>query len=728
MQPHKLTIHDVFERERRYDVPLYQRAYVWDEEEQWTPLWDDIRKQAERNLAEPEPKSTHFLGAVVWRNNPILGRSIAKADVIDGQQRLTTLQLFIVALRDIAQSIDPKLAAQAARWTKNPDLDGSDEEFKVWPTNADRQVFARVMRAGSAEAVRQLFRPNENGREVVALPRMAEAYLFFADAIADFVSEASTGDEKINRIHSIVQAMRTSLQFVVIELESDDDPQIIFETLNARGQPLLPSDLVRNYVFLNAARQNGQSSDTLYETYWRTFDNKRTAEPNKDGEDRFWHVQERQGRLTRPRIDLFLFHYLTLVTEQDLNIGELFKEFKKWHSTRNEPIERFLSELETFSKRFSNLIAPTGTDRLSVLARRLKALDTSTVYPLLLFLGSLPREKVSRDEIDAALVDLESFLVRRFVCNLTTKNYNRFFLGLLTKVKRAADAGTSVANTVREELLRSVENSAIWPTDTEFRRAWLSKPIYVRSRIDRAAMVLRALEEGLRTQRNEAVSLPADLTVEHLLPQKYSLSNYPYAKDMPRQQEESDEGCRKRMLDTIGNLTLLTRSLNASISNGPFPAKRLQISEDSDLRLNATFRNDERISWSETDVIARAEKLFDIASSIWPRPAVESKMVESESATRTFVEKIAAMIDAGIIADKAPLTLRHRGKSFDGILTRAGIKIEEGTFSPSIAATRCYARAGNDRQTENGWRAWRSDTGATLKELLASINDDAIEE
>src|SRR6185312_4863515 len=158
MKPDKCTIHDVFEKERRYDIPLYQRAYVWNEEDQWAPLWEDIRKQAERCLAATtERPSTHFLGAAVWSNNPIIGRDIAKADVIDGQQRLTTLQLCIAALRDCAVGIDDKVAAQARRWTTNPDREGTDEELKVWPTNADREVFRTVMRAGSPAAVKASF-------------------------------------------------------------------------------------------------------------------------------------------------------------------------------------------------------------------------------------------------------------------------------------------------------------------------------------------------------------------------------------------------------------------------------------------------------------------------------------------------------------------------------------------------------------------------------------------
>jgi len=104
MRPDKLTLHEVFEKERRYVIPLYQRSYVCNQEEQLEPLWDDMRQQAQRHY-DPQSGGTHFLGAVVWSNRPIVGRPVAKADVIDGQQRLTTIQICLAALRDCAGEI-----------------------------------------------------------------------------------------------------------------------------------------------------------------------------------------------------------------------------------------------------------------------------------------------------------------------------------------------------------------------------------------------------------------------------------------------------------------------------------------------------------------------------------------------------------------------------------------------------------------------------------------------
>jgi hypothetical protein len=243
-------------------------------------------------------------------------------------------------------------------------------------------------------------------------------------------------------LFGLLQALRIALQVVVIELEDGDDPQIIFETLNARGQPLLPSDLIRNYLFLQVANDPSSNADDLYNRYWPSFDETR-VETAISGEDRFWHIEERQGRLTRPRIDLFLFHYLVMQTEHDLNIGQLFREFRDWRSNHPGPIEKLLDDLERFSAIFAQLVHPDGDDRAAVIARRLKALDNSTVYPLLLYVLLLPSHRLSLASRDQILSDLEGWLVRRFICQLTNKNYNRFFVSLLAKVKAHRPTRTS---------------------------------------------------------------------------------------------------------------------------------------------------------------------------------------------------------------------------------------------------------------------------------------------
>lgn len=628
MKPDTLSVHDLFQRERRYIVPLYQRAYVWSRDEQWEPLWEDIERQANACLATESlvSKRSHFLGAIVLNVSKIVGSGVARSEIIDGQQRLTTLQIFIAAIRDYAESVTSKHSGRLLRLTINEDEKrGSDESFKVWPTNADRSVFRSVQSAGSPIALLKSLGITSVGDA----PRIAAAYVFFYERIAAFANaDESNSDARDHRILGLVQALRTSLQLVVIELEESDDPQVIFETLNARGQPLLPSDLIRNYIFLQAANDSGAVADDLYDQYWRPFDSER-LQISVNGETRFWHVAERQGRLTRPRIDLFLFHYLVMQTERDVSVGQLFREFRDWHDTHPISMDALLSDVQAHAAVFQRLVSPQGNDRVATFARRLKALDNSTVYPVLLYLLSLPSDRLATAARDEIIADLESWLVRRFICQMTSKNYNNFFVSLITRLKKAP-AEANLVDVVRATLTRSDDPTTVWPSDEAFLASWLSKPLYAKSRPDRSAMVLRAIEMQARTSKNEAVGLPEVLSVEHLLPQRGTLADYPFPDNMPLEMGETLERCRERIINTIGNLTLLTAELNAAASNGPFPNKVVKIVEDSDLRLNAWLRSAAPQSWSESSILKRGEELFRHAVRVWPRGDAEPENVDDD--------------------------------------------------------------------------------------------------
>lgn len=630
VKPEKLTVQELFSRERRFLIPLFQRSYVWNQEEQWEPLWEDILKRTlahlERigNSVEGKTRS-HFLGAIVLNVASVQGRGISRSDVIDGQQRLTTLQLFLAALRDASEELSaaPEDIKRFRRLTRNPDCEPESEEIhKVWPTNSDRQMFTHVMSAGSPATLQAHYSNHEGG-----LPRMAQAYLYFSAAIREYIASSEFLHSVQDRFFALVQALTESLQLIVIELEEGDDPQVIFETLNARGQPLLPSDLIRNFVFMRISDSEGER---LYRTYWEHFDTEAVEVANAEGETRFWHIEERQGRLIRPRIDLFIFHYLTMHTENDIRIGHLFKEFRDWRETSDASNEDFLKQLKVASGHFARLIAPEGKSRLEVFAGRLRALDTSTVHPLLLFLASVEGAGINKTEMDQIVTDLESYMVRRFICWLTPKNYNRFFLSLLSKAKQAYNdrqdataeelaALPTVGQVIRDELSRSQEASAVWPSDEKFRQGWMENPLYVASRSDRSAMVLRALGEVMTTSRNEQLDLAGPVTVEHLLPQKGRIEDYPYP-EIAIPDGHDAAGFRKVLVNTIGNLTLLTGANNTAASNNAFPIKREKIVKDSDLRLNAWLRTDTRDTWIEHDIVQRSAELFELGLKIWPKP------------------------------------------------------------------------------------------------------------
>lgn len=616
MKPTTLTIFELFEKERRYTVPLFQRPYVW--ERQWAHLWQDVITRADAILNRGDDTYAlrrHFLGAVVLNQLKTFGRQVPGVEVIDGQQRLTTLQILLIALRDFLRARgDESYDRTLIRLTENTcRMETPVERFKVWPTNADRQVFEAVVTAGSIDGVDHLFplRRRKYTRKYEPRPRLVEAYLYFYREIASYVDAKQ--DEEIsnpeartsrNRIDALVEALSHHLELVMIELEERDDPQAIFESLNGLGEPLLPSDLIRNFIFQQAVMAR-LSADDLYDEHWKHFD---SAD--------FWQVEERQGRLKRRRFDLFIFHYLVKETERDLNIGQLYQDFKDWWYSSARDVTLELMALERQSEIYRTFLEPERSDSAQLFLERLKVIDTSTIYPVLLYLLDNQRA-VPVHEVRRTLTIVESYLVRRMVCGLTQKNYNRVFLLLLKLVKRQPDLNSEI---VRDYLLSLEGDSVRWPDDAEFRQAWLSMPLYTTLGPAKMQMVLKALNRSLHSRFQEDVSVGGWLSVEHIMPQQADETNWPLPEHDPTDYARRGELLRLRgsLIHTIGNLTLLTGYLNSSISNGPFEQKRSRIAEQSALRLNTYFQT-AGDSWDEAAVLRRGEELFRLAREIWPR-------------------------------------------------------------------------------------------------------------
>ncbi|EQD46108.1 hypothetical protein B1A_14731, partial [mine drainage metagenome] len=243
--------------------------------------------------------------------------------------------------------------------------DPAIDKFKVWPTQLDRGQFMDVISSGSRIDLEKkhplVFR--KYARRPESRPRMVEAYLFFYEQIADFFN-GSGSDAPLaaevpvgERLEECFQALKNALQVVAIDLDHDDDAQVIFETLNARGEPLLPADLLRNFIFLRAARK-GEPQETLYNEYWRRFD------------DPFWRVEVKQGRLLRPRSDLFMQHFLSSRQGVDIPIKHLFVEYKFWIE-RQQPFATVTDELATLSRQgddFRRIIEPKAGDPICSLA------------------------------------------------------------------------------------------------------------------------------------------------------------------------------------------------------------------------------------------------------------------------------------------------------------------------------------------------------------------------
>ena len=412
----------IFEKKMQLEVPIFQRQYVWGRTQQWEPLWEDIARKFSEFLDGRADAPVHFLGAIVLDQRQTPTTHVEKRQIIDGQQRLTTLQIFLAAFRDLCAAVGcEELSKECETFTTNTGrmAEPEIEQFKVWPTQLDQPTFATVMTAKSeAEIIKRhpLMRP-KYARKPYPRPRLVECYLFFYEQLRQFFAGAHDPAEVDQRFDLCFQALRNALKVVVIDLEHGDDAQVIFESLNARGEPLLPADLLRNYIFLRAARRK-EVPIRLYEKYWREFDTE------------FWRRQVSQGRLYRPRSDMFIGHFLASKQAIDIPLNHLYVEYRHWieKSTPFQSVEEELTELQERRSSYKSMLEGSSDGDFYPLTKFLNAFDISTVYPVLLFFDAL---RVSGEERLFIGRAFESYLLRRAVCGLPTNNYNRVFLGLI---------------------------------------------------------------------------------------------------------------------------------------------------------------------------------------------------------------------------------------------------------------------------------------------------------
>lgn len=672
MQPGKTSVIQLFSAPAQYLIPVFQRGYVWTLEKQVVPLWADLLDRANQRIEQQahaqrvgmqslKPIQKHFLGSVVL--TPVPPGSFDRVmayEVIDGQQRTTTLHLLLLAFRHAAGLLpESNLSRNLDRFVRNEGVFGQpSDHFKVWPTEAGRTEMEFLNRVADVDAVCEKY-PVKQSRQKLSRPLMVEAFLYLHHACVAFLRNVDI-DEPVSpstdhthsdalvhairhtnqvtgvlveqpldaqRAEALYMTLQELVQIMTLTLEPEDDPQVIFETLNARGEPLLASDLVRNFVFLDAARR-GLNVSQLYAEHWSNFD-QQTDGNNVVAANRYWREKVRQGRLLHPRIELFFFHYTVLRRQEETKFGHVFQSFKDWWQSEERDMGAELARLVKASTFFEELISPQGDSDVAEFARLVGALDVSTLTPLYLAL----RERLPADSpaLTQALGDLASYITRRAVCGLTTKNYNRVFLKLLDSVAEAEDPAT----VLRAELLRLGGDSQQWPDDEAFKTPWLNRPVYLELRPAKVCALLRALERSTRTGKQEtrAVPLQSVLTVEHVMPQSWAtasvLSWYSLVKD-----DDVHRRDRARRVQTFGNLTLLTQALNSAVSNGPFqdrhapqgdgvptvviPGKKTGF-QGSLLVMNSYFQNLQ--TWSDVDIDQRGSALFEQAKLAWPRPS-----------------------------------------------------------------------------------------------------------
>ena len=613
MEAHILNLKALFQKDVRYVIPTFQRPYVWNQEDQWEPLWNDIRNIAEQYLEElgavgdekqtiaEERAGVHFLGAVVLQQQPTSTAQLEVRHVIDGQQRLTTLQLLLDAAQEVFEKDGhPREARMLRKLVLNDDdlAEGHrDHVFKLWPTLVDQEPFRRAMRNDLVAA------------ELESAP-IVQAHEFFQLQIRQWLFAHADVDVAGRRANGLMTALLGLLQMVVIDLQPRDDANIIFETLNARGTPLLASDLIKNSI-LHTAAEAGLDSDKLYRKYWQGFD------------DFWWRSEIRQGRLTRPRIDVYLNYWLVMRTAEEVQSSDVFTRFRRYSSESDGAITSVMADVASTSDAFRTLQTLADRTIEGLFLYRWRVMDAGVVTPVVLWL-IINREKMGSAAFHRSLRAIESYLLRRMVCRLTTKDYNRLFLDLIG-ILRASDP-KAAADCIVSHLADQTSESRVWPNDQAIEEAFVSLPLYQLLTRGRLRLLLEGIEDSLRSPKSEDAHVARGLTIEHIMPQGWR-ENWPLGSvDSAKALEAA--ASRDRLIHTMGNLSLVTKQLNPALSNGPWignagkGSKRIALSEHTVLQLNKRVLDSAPDAWTEDHIRERSRSLAHLAAHVWPRPSV----------------------------------------------------------------------------------------------------------
>ncbi|WP_448028364.1 GmrSD restriction endonuclease domain-containing protein [Brevibacillus borstelensis] len=541
---------------KQFIIPIYQRKYSWTLR-QCKQLWNDIVRAAE----DDEIKG-HFVGSVVYIEKGIYQiSSVPQLLVIDGQQRLTTLTLLLLALANAieksGQSFDMTKKKILNYYLVNNDEDG-ELYHKLILTQNDKDTLISLISGKKL--------PEECSQ------RIFENYNFFLESI-------TKSEIDLNKLYQGI----SKLIVVDISLDRDhDNPQLIFESLNSTGLDLSQADLIRNFVLM---KLEPKEQTELYNEYW-------------------YPMEKSFGNFNEPTLfDRFVRDYLTVKIGKIPNIQEVYSTFKEYVYQHNDlSVVEIVEDIYRFSKYFVKLAFQTEKDKaINQALVDINTLKVDVAYPFLLEVyHDFECQILSKDDFINILRLVETYVFRRSICGVPTNSLNKTF----ATIGKEIDKTNYLESTTVAFLLK--ESHRRFPKNEEFVQALVIKDVYnFRNR----NYLLRKLENF---HRKEIVDIEA-YTIEHIMPQKKNLSQE-WRQDLGANWEE----VHKTYLHTLGNLTL-TR-YNSELSDKPFKEKRDMEGgfADSPLRLNKGLGKLE--SWNKDEIIKRAQILAEQALQVWEYP------------------------------------------------------------------------------------------------------------
>ena len=440
-------------------------------------------------------------------------------------------------------------------------------------------------------------------------PEILIAYFFFIAKIKELLLRSDIEVYQQDRISAVLDVILNRFSIVTISLSDEDDAQTIFSTLNARGEPLNATDLIRNDIFHRSLRTK-ESAETLFADHWSRF------------EDSFWETPERQGRILKPRLEFFFANFLVAEMAREINLSKIYPEYRSYAAQKQfSTVREELTTLEKYAEPYEHLVSRSSEGPLSEFATLMAAFDTSTVFPAAMALAV----HAPPEDVRESLRYLASYVIRRTVCSLDAKNLTKNTVALIDHLKSSEFSTEAVKQFFRNQKAESSR----FPSNAEFGSSFLTRSVYGGGWDRRTRALLLRLEDEAQGKFDDAVKLTEDFTLEHVMPvrwrQHWPLASGEVAKCDTSWElealldigevERSEIEARIAAIDTIGNLVLVNQAKNSKLSNVSFDEKR-PLLLDSPVKL--TRHVGSREAWNVDAIRDRSRLLADLAMKAWP--------------------------------------------------------------------------------------------------------------
>lgn len=558
MDATKGNIYTILNGNKQFLIPVYQRYYSW-ERDQCERLWNDIVDMQKKG------KEGHFVGSIVNIAEQAMPTGVQKYMIIDGQQRITTMTLLLIALRDYSlQHPDDKTinAKRIDNMLLKNEYEEDAEHYKLLLTETDRDILIDLVEQ----------KPVPDG----VTSRLLTNYKFFADQIEKKDLQPAEVYESVGK-----------LQIVNITLDrTKDDAQAIFESLNSTGKELSESDLIRNYVLMGL---EPQEQKYVYEHYWRPME--------------LLFEYEKQDLV----MDRFFRDYLTMKLARIPKQDHVYEEFKAYHlNCEFATIQELCQDLYTYSKYYTNMVFRRSSNaKLKSLYSDISELRMEVAYPFLLKVHNDQAEGIiTEDQLAEILEMCISYVFRRNICEIPTNSLNKTFATMKNEIRP-----DDYMNSIKAFFILR-DDYKVFPDDDRFAAAFETRDVYhMRQR--------NYLLSHLENYDNKSPIIIENYTIEHIMPQNPNLDD-----DWKQNLGTDWKEVQKKYLHTIGNLTLT--AYNSEMSDKPFHEKMDMKGgfKQSALRLNAYLVMLNK--WNEDTIKKRAGILTEEAEKIWAYPQLSN--------------------------------------------------------------------------------------------------------